>query len=613
MKSDDATFTWNGDVDALPVSSRIKNLIKRGEQVGLRSEAIISVLDALVGCGMSNADIFDVFNGFPIGDKYREKGSSKDRWLTKQIEAASAYVASNCKNPLRVITNADGDALPTIIVNDRQMSDITDAAMMAFVAANEPPSFFVMGGRIVRTHHHETGRVEYQFADDKIIRSRLARVAVWQRATKTGVTHAAPPLSTAQDILALGSWGLPPLKGIVTTPVLRENGTVLDSPGYDDETALIYNPASDFKPQPVVETPKKNDASRALNFIYDELFIDFPFKDSSSKANAAALLLTPIVRQLIKGDVPLAIIDSPQPGTGKSLLGQSISIATTGSVGGLVSPPMSINADDEWRKRITSLLMSECKFIIIDNVTDALERSSIAAAITAETWTDRILGKSATISIPQTATWAATGNNVEVGGDLPRRSYWIRLDAKTACPHERTGFKHSNLRDWVKKRQGKIIAKLLTMAMAWYQAGKPRQKSPPIIGGFQSWVDVIGGILEFAGEVNFLKNTKAFYAHAKDPWEGFVYELWKEFGRASVTVAEICSVIGNNALLKDALPDDLVALYDSQKQNVFNRALGRGLAKIESRFFTNGIHIEKGGVNRDKSVRWKIEKVELDQ
>jgi hypothetical protein len=52
-------------------------LIKDGEAVGKRSEAIMSVVSSLVASGIAEDKIFSIFDNYKIGEKYREKGSSK--------------------------------------------------------------------------------------------------------------------------------------------------------------------------------------------------------------------------------------------------------------------------------------------------------------------------------------------------------------------------------------------------------------------------------------------------------------------------------------------------------------------------------------------------------
>jgi hypothetical protein len=80
------------NIDSLPIAYGTKKLIKEGEEQGSRSEAIMSVVNALVGARLSEAEIFTIFENYPIGEKYLEKGSSRERWLKSHIDKAKGFV-----------------------------------------------------------------------------------------------------------------------------------------------------------------------------------------------------------------------------------------------------------------------------------------------------------------------------------------------------------------------------------------------------------------------------------------------------------------------------------------------------------------------------------------
>jgi hypothetical protein len=92
------------DIDALPIVYGTKKLIREGEKQGSRSEAIMSVVDALVGVGISEDAIFEIFEEYPIGEKYREKGSSKKQWLKREIGKASRFMGK--PKPVQIQTEA---------------------------------------------------------------------------------------------------------------------------------------------------------------------------------------------------------------------------------------------------------------------------------------------------------------------------------------------------------------------------------------------------------------------------------------------------------------------------------------------------------------------------
>jgi len=76
----------------LKVSDDSRNLILQGTQIGQRSEANGKVLGALKGAGYEDRLIFFIFDHYPIGEKYRGKGSSKRGWLQGEIRRSQEYI-----------------------------------------------------------------------------------------------------------------------------------------------------------------------------------------------------------------------------------------------------------------------------------------------------------------------------------------------------------------------------------------------------------------------------------------------------------------------------------------------------------------------------------------
>ncbi len=90
-----SAFSFDGDLDRVPVGGHIKKLISDGVPKGERSEAIMKVVDSLVHAGLAEEGIFSIFDRYPIGEKYREVGTTKESWLRRHIEKARLYVAAS--------------------------------------------------------------------------------------------------------------------------------------------------------------------------------------------------------------------------------------------------------------------------------------------------------------------------------------------------------------------------------------------------------------------------------------------------------------------------------------------------------------------------------------
>jgi hypothetical protein len=346
------------------------------------------------------------------------------------------------QGPVPALNGAVPARLPDITISGRQLREQTDAALKALQDANTPPSIFVRAGEVVRVIGDEAGKPVISVLNEAALRSRLTRVANFFKLTLAGRSPIAPPVVVVKDILALGKWEFPALSNVVEVPVLTKDGRIIDQPGYDRDSRLYYWPAESLKVLSIPTEPTPADVTAAVTVIEDAIG-EFPYDGPASKANAIAALLTPIVRPAINGPVPLALLDAPQQGTGKSLLASVIGLVATGRATAMLAAP---DTDEEWRKRITATLHSGASVITIDNVEGQLRAPSLANALTADVWKDRILGRSESIELPQLATWLATGNNIRLGGDLQRRCYQIRLDAQSGTPWMGRKFKHPDLK-----------------------------------------------------------------------------------------------------------------------------------------------------------------------
>ncbi len=537
--------------------------------------------------------------------KYADRADAEERYheIVDELESNGR----NARIQVTFSTNGrGGDEAPKIVVNNRQLPEVTAEAIDALAARNDPPEIFIRGGRLVRVREDENGIPEIQAMEDSHIKGRLARVAIFVRTTEKGETKVIPPDWLVKDVGQLPWWPFPALEAVVEAPIMRPDGTIFDTPGYDPQTRLYYRPVDGFHVPEIPSAPTAADTRDAIRLL-DEAVGEFPYEDGASAANTLALMLTPLVRQAVNGPVPLALIDKPQAGTGGSLLAETIAVISSGHTAEMLGAPRD---EEEWRKQITAKLSTGATMVTVDNVEGALYAPSLARALTARTWTDRVLGRSETVTVTQRATWVATGNNIQLRGDLPRRCYWIRLDARDSRPWQRENFKHPDLLSWVMKNRGRLVHALLTLARAWFAAGKPKAPNLPRLGSFEAWTETVGGMVAFAGIPDFLGNLAALYDKADAggaEWEAFLQTWWEELNADNpITVADLTKVIADNKDLRAALPGDLAEAFD-KSAGTFSRKLGSALAKrAGTRYGEDGLHIVRAGEFR-RAVRWKLE------
>jgi putative DNA primase/helicase len=88
----ESSSTWDGDIEKLAVSDRIKDLIVNGKDstYSSRSEADQAVITALVHKGVGESDIKAIFKNYKIGEKYRGH-SAPDEYLSHNIKKAEEF------------------------------------------------------------------------------------------------------------------------------------------------------------------------------------------------------------------------------------------------------------------------------------------------------------------------------------------------------------------------------------------------------------------------------------------------------------------------------------------------------------------------------------------
>jgi hypothetical protein len=513
---------------------------------------------------------------------------------------------------VEMTTEPEPVELPTVQVANRPLRDITADTFAALVVANSPPVLFQRLGRLARVRVDEHGRPSIETANEAIVRHRLARVAEFVTVTsRRGEVVVPPPDMVVADLLAHETWlGIPALEAVTEVPVLRPDGSVFDTPGYDERTRLVYVPPPSLVIPRVPAAPTAEQVQFAVATAWD-ILAQFPFADGASAANALALLLTPILRPAIAGPVPLALIDKPKRGTGATLFAQVIEAVAIGNTTDLTTAPKD---DEEWRKKITSALLAGTTIMFFDNVEHALSSPSLAAALTTAEWSDRILGRSEMArSLPQRATWMATGNNLKVGGDLARRCYIIRLDAQVARPWMRDGFRHKRLMAHVLGQRGVILHALLTLVRAWFAAGCPVSPNVPAIGTFDEWAKMVGGILHHAGVSRFLENLDGLYQQVDEEevaWEAFLAIWSTDYGDRPVTVGEVTTALRTEGRpLREALPSDLAEALpgdDRKSDGSFRKRFGKALAKRADAVF-GSLRLERAGTDdHAHAVRWRV-------
>jgi hypothetical protein len=161
----------------------------------------------------------------------------------------------------------------------------------------------------------------------------LGRISRWEKFDRYGkIVRIDPPRPVIEQISEMsGEWPFPALAGVIGTPTMRPDGSLLLAEGYDEATGLVLLGSPPIPPIP--EEPTRKDAEAALS-VLDALLSEFPFRDggkteSVDRAVALSELLTPVLRGAMSA-APMHLANAPQPGTGKSYLADLSSCIATG-------------------------------------------------------------------------------------------------------------------------------------------------------------------------------------------------------------------------------------------------------------------------------------------
>lgn len=471
----------------------------------------------------------------------------------------------------------------------RHLDDIVTELSTALVAINEPPHLFKHGDVVSQFTRGELEAVD-RVRMVNVIESHMRPVIM----KKDGVAPARVEQSAIDLALLRLVDRLPEVEGVVRSPFLRADGSVCAEVGYD---ARSGNYLASTIHTGVPDSPTPADVQHAVALI-DDLIHDFPLKSQADRAHVFALLLTPLVRHLVPL-TPLFIMDGNGPGVGKNLLAESCMYVATGDW--VQTDPLPTDSEEQ-RKQITAL-MSTGRSVALFDEAHIITGTSLARMITSTTWGDRLLGYSKQVSYPNRITVVALGNNVEVQGDMPRRSILVRLESQLARPYDRQDFRHDNLRDWVEEHRPELVGALLTILVAWHQAGRP--KGAARLGSFDAWAEIVGGALTYAGVQGFMSNVGEMRQRGAGDEQDMAAHLWElhaNFMSAGFTAKQIARMLEDDRL--DSFPPRM------GRDKNYAQALGHVYRHYSDRWM-DGIRIKQDGLSNG-ARRWVIETMPVD-
>lgn len=394
------------------------------------------------------------------------------------------------------------------------------------------------------------------------------------------------------------------LAGITRIPLFRADGSLFRTEGYDDDTRYVLrpDPAAVFD---VKDEPTPMDVAEAVRTVLTPI-AGFPFVSDADRNAWIGMALTPMLRFIAPGPYKLGLIEAHQAGSGKSFLASMIAVLHGGDV-----LPNLPGDDAELRKLVTSVLQAPSGVAVFDNVEGRVSSPVLAALLTTSTWSDRLLGKSAKITLANDRMWVATGNNIVIDGDLARRVLRCVINPNMDNPEQRLF--DFNPVTWMKVNRGSYLSALGTLIRAWVVVGMPMADATGS-DSYAHWQQVVGGVLALAGiEGGFDSVESRIRLGASDAdWSILLEAIDEHFAGRNWRMGELVDLIGDK-IDPELLPGQLAQKWTGYPSAGFTKSLGRWAMNREGKY-VNGLVVVGAGQDGHRKVRlWRVERRSLER
>lgn len=475
-----------------------------------------------------------------------ERLASKKATVNKIMQKARRQASP--KETIKPVAVSERGHYTFSYTGDFDFLDACEVCSKALDARNERdalPTYSHLNGRAVRLDIRD-GRGVFMEMSQNAFWSELNKLVTFVRhnENKGGGTRKEVDRYVAAHVCEQAYATMRPAPEVLYTPVYLPDGALALSPGYhfvpeqDVNMLLILN---DLNVPDVPDSPTEAEMVEARNWIQTELLSDFPFCDTDadgnerrepSNAHALAMLLTPFMRRMIRGVAPVFSIDKPTPGTGGSLLAKLVVMLFEGEAaeGSYVSYTAN---EADMAKEWLAMSFQAPSVVVFDDVKEFNNRFLIRVT-TSEKMGARVLGRSQHVTVKNKYTIINTGNNIDLGEEMRRRTCTIYLNAKTDDMKNRV-FRHPSVSrmeyaDFVRENRGLAIRHLLTLVEYWKSQGSPIFKKRRL-PSFEDWGGKVGGVLEACGIVGFLDTpARVIVDPQKSAEDEFLREYYKRFG-----------------------------------------------------------------------------------
>lgn len=587
------------------------------KQSGCRDELAMAMARVLIEAGLDDATCDKLLvawargggdeeadkRGKTAGTRAKLESGEPVTGLTRALEILDLADTDVAKLARRWLANGDRKR---IIVAEGRLNRILDEAEQA-----TGPVVYEYGTELVRIVRQERpdpdsepvrrdkGALQIVPVDRHWLVQEWARKADWRVPTTKGEPRPIdPPIKYANHYLARrGDRKVPTLTGFVSAPTLRADGSVLDQPGYDEATGLIYDPHGVMFPA-VPPQPSEEQARDAMLRLAHP-FRAFPFVGKADESVALAMVLTGLIRRTLP-TAPLFLVDAPLRGSGKTIIAEVAGVVATGHRPTAMS--VGEGSAEELRKRLFAALLSGDAVILLDNLTCALTGDFLCSVLTSPTVQDRILGQSANVTVPTRVLLTATGNNIATRGDLDRRAVKCRIDAKTEHPEQRQ-FNFHPVDEAQAGRPELVVAGLTALRWAKLANGHTPVKK---LGSYAEWAWVQNTLVwlgwanptDTQEDIRCLDNETTALAELLHAWHA-EHEL-----RRALTVKQLWDA--SSPELKE-----LMAECTPKPGAWSGKSFGRYLNRHKDQI-VGGLHLRRGP-DRHRQATWEVVDVTRSQ
>ncbi|HJK78277.1 MAG TPA: hypothetical protein O0Y06_02745 [Methanocorpusculum sp.] len=398
---------------------------------------------------------------------------------------------------------------PAVFFVHEKITDSVQQVHLALVRLNavspQGPVIFRQDGRLVRVIRTEDDGYAVVPLDRNRLRLALSEAGTWRRFLKEDITEPDNGLLDAAVAAPPDRYRkIPVLAGLYSGVLLRPDGTVACTAGFDAATGFFLTKT--YAVPPVPEHPTEEDV-RFVRELFADIFDEFLFATDTDFANAVAGLMTAVLRPTLSGPVPIWAIDKNTPRAGGTLLAQVTGALAYGE------PPLLYAASrrrDEMEKVVRMALREQGRFVLLDNVAPGADWTP-EVLLSATSGSGRVLSRNmgtfSSFVSKAPAFFVVNGVHLDIRADVTGRMFLVRLSAPKAWQEMRFRRTKTELLDLAAAMHPQAVWGAAVLLRFWQQAGEPEFRlASGNLSEFPEWLRVVGGTLAYAGWTEVLAN-----------------------------------------------------------------------------------------------------------